>query len=637
MSYNYTYNPDPSGAEATVQEAFNDSKTLAADSQDRALSIIESLGSFEFNVNPLDVPNIPTPTITSLPIGEQPTEPPGLTAEFPVAPSDPTVGDLTDFSIDNAPEFTDVAPTLMEIPLPDPFDALTPAEPVLSEVVLPVDPDYVLPEVPTMLGLNLPSPPALDLPAFNDLVGDAPIAPDVTFHWSEVEYSTALLTGMNNRLVTLINGAHTGLSPEVETAIWNRGRDRQALITQRGIEEAERMTASRGFQMPSGTLVRVVQQAIQEGMRNDADLSRDVMIKQAELEQSNFQFAFNAAINLEGQLLSHFNQVQARGLDAAKFTVTAALEVFKARVLLFQADVQAFGIKAQVFETRMRAALAQLDIYKAELEAQKLIGDLNQQQVAVYVAKLEGVKAVADIYKARIEGAKVRIEADKNKVEIFRAQLQGFDSLVKAKAAEYEGYSSRVKAELTKVQMFGEQVNAFKSRTEAYGVLTNAKLNAANLDFKQTQEFPVELYKAKVGAYNTAVQAEAARIQSIAQVFKTRVEAFAAGEQAKATHTSAEVEAIKATTAVYTSQAALALQAGEINMKLAMTSAETVQASLRAAGQLSGQLAAAALAARNANASISSAASVNSSQSGIETYSDSTSVNVSHIHTYKER
>ena len=600
--------PPPLGPITTdiVREVMDDTGAIAQEAQERALAAVDSMSAMALVLPPVSTPTIPVPTITTLPIGEQPTEPGDLEATFPVAPVEPALGAFADLTLPDQPEYDVTSPLLIDVDLPDPFsaglpapptlntvvapapfaetlptaptvvdvaapeafDGTLPATPVLNElsapaafaipvpnapsldtlvppaalsatvpeapvidvleapgagtavapvvptlaplaepapfdtalptaptvtlptpptafagvlptapellavpvpstldlpvidaptlnpVVLPDEPSFALPAVPTLIGLNLPDVPVLDLPIFNETLGDKPDAPSGTFTWSEVEYNTTLLSNMNGRLIELIDGAHTGLSPAVEAALWQRGRDRQALLTQRAIEEANRLVAAKGFSMPQGTLVRLVQQAISEGMRNDADLSRDILIKQAELEQSNFQFSFNLAMQLESRLIEHFNQVQARALDAAKFAFQASIEIFNARVNLFNADVQAFGVKAQVFKTRLEGALAQLEVYKAQLEGQQLVGQLNVQATQIYTAQLEGVKTMAEVYRTRISAVQLRIEADKSQIEIYRARLEGQETLVKMKALDFEAYATQLKGEVTKVEMF---------------------------------------------------------------------------------------------------------------------------------------------------------------------------------------
>lgn len=604
-----------SGADSLVPTYMASAETLAQTSQTAALAAIGALGNFSVTLPLLTMPSIPIPSITLPTVGTAPTEPTGLTATFPLAPTEPSIGTLTPVVIGDAPTFDAAAPLLISIPLPNPFSALVPTAPNLSLVSIPVEPNFVFPSVPTLAGLNLPNVPTLDIPLFTDTLGNSPTAPNATFTWAEVDYQTSLLTSMNSRLLEFVGGASTGLSPAVESAIWNRARDRQNLVTQGAVQEASRLFASRGFTIPGGSLLRVVQQALQEGANQDAEMNRTVMIKQAELEQSNFQFSFNLAMQLESRLIEHFNQVQNRAFEAEKFTFQAVIQIFNAQVQLYQADVQAFGAKAEVFKTRLQAVLSRLEIYKAELEGQKTLSEVNKNQVQVYTAQIDAVKALADVYKTRVEAVKVQIEADKVKAEIYKAQLSGYETQVKAKTAEYQGYATQIEAEVSKVKIYSEQASVFKSRADAFGTLVSAKLSEQNLNFKQLQEFPLELLKQRNLSYQIGIQAEAERLKALVSVYDTKVKSFATLEGAKSDHTKAEVEVIKATTAVYTSQASLAIQAGEANLRAATSSGETAQTSLRAAGQITGQLAAAALSARSVHASITSGTNNSSSNS----------------------
>lgn len=592
-----------------VQSIIQTSTDYAGAAQNSAIRAIDALGKFQPSLPAVSSAPINLPSVSLPQLGFAPVEPTGINASFPNAPSELALGTVPNVDLGSMPTYDVGSPMLIDIPLPDPLSALLPSSPTLAVVPIPVEPSFVLPAVPTFIGLNLPAVPTLDLPTFTDTLVDAPSAPNASFTYSEVAYASANLSALNNRLVGIINGGTTGLSPQVEDALWQRGRDREAQVSQRAIEEAQRMFAARGFSMPSGTLLRVVQQAIQDSLGRDAALSREIMIKQGELEQSNFQFSFNAAINLESQLMDQFNQVQARALDAAKFTFQAVLQIFNAQVQLFQANVQAFQAKASVFETRLRGALAQLEVYKSQLEGQKLIGDLNTQQVQQYSAQIDAVKALSDVYKTRVDAAKAQIDAQRAQVEIYTAQLTGYDSQVKSKATEYQAYATRVQAELTKTEIFSQQVGAYKSRVDAYGVLVNAKLSQQTMDFRRLQEYPLEVYKSRVQAYQTSVAAEAQRVQSLISVFDQRVRAYGTVEGAKTANSGLQVEYAKALAGVSVSAAQIAVSTSSANLAAATAASETVQASLRAAAQVSSQLASAALSSRSVHASLSDSTS----------------------------
>lgn len=612
---------------AVVAEALDDAGAFAEEAQDRALQVIEQLGSFHVEIPTITAPIIPIPEASLPVVGDPPTEPADIEASFPSAPEVPSLGRVSSISLPSVPEFNEVAPIIANVPVPASLNASLPAEPALSNLVLPDSPAYTLPQVPTLQGLNLPAVPSIDIPFFSESVGDLPLAPSVEFAWNDVTYASTLLDSSRAKLLDVIVGQSQALSPEAEEAIWNRARDRETRITQGVIEDAAASFAARGFQLPSGTLVRIVQTALQEQMMKESSISRDIMIRQSEMQVENFRFTLTAAIQLEGKLIDSFNLAQARSLDAAKFTFQSYIDLFNAKVSLFQADVQAFQAKAEVFRTQLQAELARLEIYKSELEGQKLVAQLNESQVRTYVAQLDAIKVVADIYRSQVDAAKAVIEADGVKVELFRSQIAGYESLVKAKTAEFEGYATRVRAESTKVDMYVAKTQAFKSRAEAFDSLVKATLGSSELEFKQNQEFPLEVYKQKTQGYLAAIQAESSRINALADVYKTRVDAYAATESAKSDIARSQTEILKSVTDASVAQAELSLKAIDQNIRMAIAAHETAQQSLRAAGQLSGQLAAAALSARNVSASLSS-----SDQFGVQqSNSTSTSTSVSTV------
>lgn len=607
--------PDIVAASSLVTSVMKQAQGMASESMSRGLAAIQTLANFSVTIPTISVPNFTIPTVTLLPVGATPADPGNLVNTLPAFPADPVTGAVPAIDLGSAPTYDLVAPLLIDIPLPDPFSALVPIAPSLTTVTTPIEPDFTLPDVPTMLGLNLPSKPTLDLPLFTDTVPLAPTAPDARFTWSEVAYHSDQLANLNTRLLSLVNGASTALSPEVEDAMWQRECDAEALLTHNAVENAMQQTAARGFQIPGGQLIRIVQQAINDSQNKDRDSSRKLMVEQAQLEQSNFQLAFTAAMQFESGLIEHFNQVQERALDAAKFTVTALIDLFNARVNLYQADIQAFGTKVDVFKTRLQAALAQLNIYKAELEAQKMVGTMNLQMVQQYTAQISGVKAMVDVFRARVEAVTLAVETNGNRTSLYRTQIEGYASQVKAGTLAVRGYVSQLEGEQAKTQIFSEQVSGYTSRVHAYAALTEAKLSEATLQFRQLQEFPVELYKGRISAYQAEVDAEAQRLMATAAIFNARVEAYAAVSSVEVAQSGMQAEIASTGSKLYASQAQVALQAGVINLKMAQNRSETVQSALRAGGQLATQMASAALSARNVSASLSGTVSNSSSKS----------------------
>lgn len=584
-----------------------DARSMAATAMATGLAAIATLGNFDIAVPQLTLPAMPAPVITVSPPGAAPDDPGNLDLALGPLPAEPANLPLDPLNLPEAPLYDLVAPTLAEIDLPAPFAVQLPKAPSLSVVADPVEPGFTLPTVPTLLGLNLPDAPTLDLPLFTDTAPLKPDAPDARFVWGEVEVSSEQLATLNGALLSLVNGQSTAFAPAIEDALWQQACDDEALASHDAVELALQTVAARGFAIPGGQLVRIVQLAIGQALHKDADAARAIMVAQATLEQENFQFAFKAAMQWEAQLIEHFNAVQARALDAAKFSAAAVIDLFNAQVNLYQADVAAFGSRIEVFKARLQAELAKLEIYQAQLSAQKLLGELNTQAAAHYTAQLAGVKASAELFRTRVAAAQLAVARNKNRSLLFRSQIDGFVDQVKAGTLATQGYVVQLQNEATKTKIFGEQVAAYTARVQAYRVLTDAKLQDATMQLRQVQQFPVELYKAKIAAFQAGVGAEAARLSSVAAVFNARVDAYAVSEKVNAANAGAQADAAKTSSALYASAAQVALQSAVINIKLAQNRSETVQSALRAGGQAATQMASAAMSARNVSASLSGA------------------------------
>jgi hypothetical protein len=284
--------------------------------------------------------------------------------------------------------------------------------------------------------------------------------------------------------------------------------------------------AARGFALPAGTVVSEVAKA-REAMRNAAStLNRDVMIKQAELEQSNRRFALEQAWQVESGLITYTSQMAQRSFEAAKYLVEAAIEVYKAQVTEYNAEVEAFRVRAQVYETRLRGEIAKLDIYKAEIEGQKLITDLNDQSVRVYTAQLQAVNTMVQVFETEVRAASVQADINRSIIEQFRARVQAYAEQVRAKASEYEGYSTLIKAEVSKYEAPKVAADVLRAETEGYAAKMRALVDAKNAEIK-VREFPIEIFKAQIQAFQGQVQGVAEQLRAAVSVYETQARAFA--------------------------------------------------------------------------------------------------------------
>lgn len=184
--------------------------------------------------------------------------------------------------------------------------------------------------------------------------------------------STAALTAAETWLANAINNGGTGIPAAVEAQIWERSRARELKDAARLEEEANSSLAARGFSMPPGALSAKLQEIQQAAADKISTHSRDVAIKQAELEIENIRFAVQQAIQHRATAISAAidywrayllpEDIAARKALAnaelkMKFQNTA-MDYYRAQIALYNAQVQEGG---QFFDAANRAYMAQAE------------------------------------------------------------------------------------------------------------------------------------------------------------------------------------------------------------------------------------------------------------------------------------
>ena len=474
----------------------------------------------------------PEPKLSAVEAFHLPAAPtaPNEAVAFPTLPTPVTVASVNSaLALTAQPAFSAADPNITDVTAPNPFAGTFPNVPALGIIPeLPNAPVINFPSVPTMRGIGLPNDPVLTLPLFTATAPLSPDAPDVQMNWSETPFTSDLLIGMNARLLEFIAGASTGLTPSVENGIWNRARDRASVEARRRKDAATREFSSRGFELPDGVIAERLDEAEQYALNLNNEASRDIMIKQAELEQANFRFAFEQSVNLESKLMDYSGQMQNRALDAMKVQSSLVIQVFNARVSLFNAQAQAYGIEAQVYREQIAAQSILLDQYKAQLEGARLIGTLNMQDVQLYSEQLKGLETMVNVYRSQLEGVKTVLEADRIQLEMYRTEVDAVHVQAQVKALDYQAYDTQVKAQLTKAQVYDSLVGAYSSKVQAWKSFADVQVQSKELEIKAEVEMPLAIIKQQIEAFQSQVQSETARIASIVSLYESNVHSYAA-------------------------------------------------------------------------------------------------------------
>ena len=258
-------------------------------------------------------------------------------------------------------------------------------------------PEDITVEIPG--GVVIPTPPDLD-----DL-----IVPDVSWSFSEDPYRSDIADAISAKLLTYLVDGCTGLSEEVEQAIYDRAKARTELENARIYEQALSFWAARGWSVPPGAANAMITEALTEQTRANADINEKILIEQARLAQNNSQFAITSSLSFEGQMKEFIGQVATRALESAKAAVQMPLEIFKSQIALQIGQMDLYKSEAGAYESLMKALLAEVQVkveaYKGSLERAK--GQTELLLKSAEIALTEFVQTRGLLIEAAKGGANV--------------------------------------------------------------------------------------------------------------------------------------------------------------------------------------------------------------------------------------
>ena len=135
------------------------------------------------------------------------------------------------------------------------------------------------------------------------------------------------------KLIEIIEGGGTILPPAIEDAVYNRARGRNDMDALAAEQAAYADFASRGFSMPPGAVLALVDAARRISYEKNAGVSSDIAVKQAELLAANVRFA-----------LEELNKMRRDAIgDAVKY-IGVLIDAIKTRNSDVSAIVQARSV-----------------------------------------------------------------------------------------------------------------------------------------------------------------------------------------------------------------------------------------------------------------------------------------------------
>lgn len=623
--------------DSLLTNAKNYTNTLtdqASAALDEALHAVGQVGYTQLSYVAPTLPTAPViPTLTSAPTL------PVISFDLPADPgAAPVFQDISPIEVGVAPTLNATPPTVSLPTKPAALADFQIAPPTLNTSLVFPDPPAALinpildaPVLPTRVE---PTRPQTIIPAFTAIAPtDIPVAPTDHVAQFKTAYAGAApsmvamvdgfvdnmlakynpnykpaMAAIETQLQKYLNGG-TALNASVETAIYDRARNKNNAESIRVRDTIYKDTADRGFTMPTGALLSAVTEARQSGADNNSKSANEIAIAQAEMEQKNLQFAVTTSTGLRVALTSaamsymqNIGTINGQALDYAKNILSAVIEVYNTAVKAYEVRLEAFKAEAVVFETKLKSAMAGIELYRVEVAALEALTNVDRARVEVYRARIESLTALSNVYRAQIEAVQGRASLEKLKIELFGAQVQAFGAQVQAKSSEYYGYSAAINGETAKVEMFNAQVRGYVGQVEGYRSIIGAKAEAIRAQ-ATTNEARGNNYRAAVTGYSAVVTARGEVARTQLENSRQSILAFQAEATAKVSFAEAYNNYYRTVSEVAIKNAGLSIEAIVNSAKLARDYAGSLANLHSANATIYGNLAGSALAGMNTLAS----------------------------------
>ena len=510
-----------------------------------------------------------------------------VTWQVPAQPA-PFVGTL-DISKYLPGPFTGLAPTLNFGNAPAPFAGQIPGAPSVNY-------NYTYPEV----SVTLPTPSPLltisdiqfdpiNIPQFTGLVPELTLlAPSIVPYVEKAFYtSTELSTVQASLISAMTNGTDTGLDAATQQAMWDAAREREYRQMADALAALERDAEMLNYAYPPGVFLDSRTKIQTEFGYTVAGLSRDIMIKQAELHLENVTKSRELAITLEGNLINYYNATAQRAFEAAKYVTDAQVQIYNAGVQAFTARIEGYKASIEAFNAQIRGLELYIEQLKAEISFEQTKAEINTALVQQYKTEVDAALATLEVAKTQVEIIQTEAQVEKLKVDTYGVQVQAFVGTVNAYTAQIEGYKAQIEAQSAIENVYKVQVDAYTAQVQAGVAAANALVNEYDGRIK-AYEAQLEGYKASLSAM--VEQARAAQEYNTSQVetFKGEVQALTSYNQVLTSQWEAVLNEQEKITEV-------AVKAAEANGQLYIAARQLSLDAAKTGAQTAAQLGAAAL------------------------------------------
>jgi hypothetical protein len=341
------------------------------------------------------------------------------------------------------------------------------------------------------------------------------------------------LAAIEARLQTYLAGG-TGLSPEIEQAIYDRGRAKLEAEQARPAMEASRAAMRAGYEIPGPAFWAGQQRVAQAAADANGRAAIDIATKMAEMEQQNLQFALTAAKdlrvairNVAVQYAGLIGQTNSQALEYAKAVVDALRAVRDAAIRYFEALMRLYETDGQIYETLIKAALTDLTRLEAEVRVAEAVGRLDETQGRVFQSQIDSDKSLVALYAEQMRVLELELNRRKLLIEGFLAEIQGFEGEIKGKELEVDIYKALMSGDETLVHAKVAEYQAWASKADAL-------LKGGDLEIKKSDAVAtankniIEAFDGELKEYMSDVDLERIYSDEDFKVFEGRINKYKA-------------------------------------------------------------------------------------------------------------
>lgn len=423
----------------------------------------------------------------------------------PVKPASPALAPV----VTNVPDLPDLDPIALQLLgdapaepdfgdlvyiAPTPPSAIAPSAPsdvtpVLDAIVVADMDPYQIPEVPDLYALDLPDVPTINLPTFDGVRPTIAIdlPQDGQLDFTEQAYVSALQAQIQSQLGSMLQGNY-GLPLAIEQALFDRGRVREDRLVRQQLMQIDEDMAARGLSEPNGIFAARRQQALTDAHEKKSALNRELTIERAKEALEGVKFAATQGIAYEQVLIQQNQAINERALKVAMYVRDYEINRINAMIGIANLEVQLFQTDAQVWRQRIDGALATLEIYKAQIEGQRVVGEINKTLVDRYEAQHRALSILVDIYKSNVEAAKTKGEINVQRIEAAKLKLEQYDTEVNAWSKLQDTYRTQVDVSMGPARFAEIAANIHATRINAYRTKGEAIFREGDLQIQKNAQ-----------------------------------------------------------------------------------------------------------------------------------------------------